>query len=195
MIYKPYENKTDIMEKYNIISITTFKSVQLPINKKCLLVFDIDETILKYEGISKQWWKDKFNTYYDIHKNYDIADNLCTTDWKKNIQEKIPEHTDKDEFFKLVDRVNKINTSIIIVTARDEQIKDITFEHLHHLGIINFDVYFSDSCNKGIKIEEIINKNNEYYDHVILIDDMDYNLIDTREHFGNSAILYKFDHK
>ena len=42
---------------------------QINLIKDALIVFDIDETILKFKDISQVWWDSNYNEYYRI---YDI---------------------------------------------------------------------------------------------------------------------------
>ncbi len=192
--------QTDII-KYilkNIImkTIVTVQSfTQINISDNYLVVLDLDETIIKYEGICKQWWKDKFEHYYKIHKDYDLVDSLSSRDWKEHMKITLPSHTDKNGFYDLIERSKNMNCKIIIVTARDEGIKDITYKHLKYLNVTNIDVYFVSGGNKAKLIDKVINDNSEKYDNIVFVDDMDFNLKDVKEHFGDKVLCYKFDYQ
>ena len=173
------------------ISIRSFFEVHL--TRGCLLVLDIDETILKYDGICKQWWKDRFAYHHAIHNNYDLADSLCLKDWKEYIKLTLPSHTDADGFFDLIKRANKLTCKVMIVTARDDQIKEITHEHLNYLNVTDIDVYFVAGGNKGLLIDRVISENSQNYDGINFVDDMDHNLHDVKNHFGDKVTCYKFE--
>lgn len=174
-----------------MISIRTFRNVDLQYGS--LLVLDIDETILKYSGICEQWWKEHFDTNYAKYGNYDDADNACVKDWQEHIKYEYPVHTDEDGFFDLIERANNLNCKVIIVTARDHGIKNITYEHLHHLGIRDIDVYFASGGNKGHMIDNVMGNEIHNYKYISFVDDKDYNLTDVKNHFGDKVICYKFE--
>lgn len=171
--------------------INSFFDVKLKHNY--LLVLDIDETIIKYDGICKKWWEDKYEYYFEIYKDHDLADQQCVIDWKEHIKTKLPSHTDEIGFLDLLQRAKQLNCEVIMVTARDEQIKEITFEHLQYLNITDIDVHFVAGGNKGLKIEDVTSKPIDDYDGFAFVDDMDYNHRDVKRHFRNKVICYKFD--
>lgn len=168
-------------------TITSFTEVVLI--KDSFLVFDIDETILKYEHISRTWWKEKFEHYYSITNDYDKSNDLSLNDWKDYIHLSLPTHTDEEGFFDLIERSKENGCKVVFVTARHKEIENITHLHLKHLGIDNRNVYFTGRENKGVMIESILNGE---HNNIIFIDDMDHNLIDVKEHFGNKVTCYKF---
>lgn len=177
--------------------ITSFFEISLTQN--CLLVIDIDETIIMYDGICHKWWKNKMDYYLEKQYSFDEADNQCVKDWKEFIKDKHPMYTDKEGFFDLIDRAKKLSVETFIVTARDIQLEKITHDHLQHLNIVDIDVYFSSGGNKAHVINNVINnvmlQQLENYDQIIFIDDHDFNLNDVKEHFGDKAMCYKFAHK
>lgn len=209
----------DSVKKFH--SITSFTSVKIDHNH-CLLIFDIDETILQYPLITEQWWKETFEYYYSQHKDYDLADQQCTEDWKAHIISELPSHTDREGFFHLLQKAKAFNCKIIFVTARDPSLEAVTYDHLDHVGIDyssgssrsgnsdspgdRIDVYFASDCNKAHIIDSVIkeyrdnNQDNKGYDSsessyrssIIFIDDREYNLIDVKDYFGDKVTCYKF---
>lgn len=175
------------------ILINSFYKV--PIEPNSLIVIDIDETILKYDGICRRWWKERYDYHFCIYKNHDVADKMCENEWKNHIKVNFPSHTDREGFFDLIERAKKLNCKVILVTARDLQIKDITHEHLNYLDITGIEVYFSAGGNKAHVIENTIKENNEKYNDIIFIDDMDHNLRDVNEYFEDLVTCYKFDNE
>lgn len=165
---------------------------EIEIKSKCLLVFDMDETIVKYDGICKKWWKELFVVNYSILGNYDEADNKCLTIWKDHIKNTLPVHTDKNGFFNILDKAKKLNCVTMIVTARDLELEELTHAHLSHLNIFGIDVYFSCGKNKSITIKNVMSNFLHDNNEIIFVDDMDNNLNDVKNCFGEKVKCYKF---
>lgn len=173
--------------------ITSFYEVKLEQNY--LVVIDIDETIIMYEGMCSKWWNAKMKHYLEeFNGDFDKADIATTIEWKTYILNKIPEHTDANGFFDLIGRTNQLNLELFIVTARDLEIEQLTYEHLRHLNIPNINVHFTAGSNKAHMIESVMSKKIENYDKIIFIDDNDVNLDDVSNYFGDKVICYKFKH-
>lgn len=173
-----------------IININSFFDVK--IKENCLIMIDIDDTILKYDHLNKKWWKDTFNAYYKETLNYDQSDILTLNLWKSLIHTSNPKHVDKSGLFDLFDRAKQLNCKIIFLTARCEKLKSITIDHLNYLGIYINDIYFTPVIEKGIILKKL--KYNEYnsYIHTICIDDHQPNLESIKNNFLNEEItLYK----
>lgn len=149
---------------------------QVELEEKCLLVLDIDETVLKYKDINRKWWDNKLAYYYNIYNDYRIADSHAFEDWKAYIHDNLPEHTDEDGIFDLIDRAEKLNCDIIFLTARSYYLDKITEAHLSHLGIHEQIVHYATGKNKGILLNEIIKNDYDHHKTIIFIDDMDKNL-------------------
>lgn len=65
----------------NLIKLTQInKFSEIEIIQNSLVVFDIDDTLIKFDGIDFKWWKNKFNKYYKLTKDYDLADKLSFMD-------------------------------------------------------------------------------------------------------------------
>ena len=180
-------------------NINKFNQVNIP--TKSLVVLDIDETTLKYCDMEQNWWKNKFSHYYSIHDDYDKAEEQCMELWKEQIGTTMPEHTDEKGFFEMLELCKKIDCEVIMVTARNDSLKGITHEHLNYLDIYDMEVYFAGGGNKGHLIKDITNsvniecdvKKHKQYDRIIFIDDLEQNLIDVKNEFGDEVICYKFN--
>ncbi len=177
----------------NYKTINSFFDVEL--KEDYLLVIDIDDTILAYEGMTRKWWKEKMDHYLEIHDTYEKADNACINNWKTHIENKNPCHTDKDGFFDLISRAKQLNLEYFIVTARDKDHEEITHEHLNYLGIIDVDVYFTSGEDKSQIIHTVMSKPLECYKKIVFIDDLRENLDDVKDYFGDeNVVCYKFKH-
>ena len=109
---------------------------------------------MKFDEICTKWQKQKFDYYYNIHKDNDVADSSSLTYWIDYITLYKPSHTDEFGLFDLFERAKQLNCKIIFVTVHDENLYDITHTHLQHLHIYDFDVYLTNNSNKGIFIKD-----------------------------------------
>lgn len=186
------------MSQYIYKKINGFNQVDIP--AKSLVVLDIDETTLKYCDMEHGWWQKKFRHYYSIHDCYNKAEELCLEHWKETIGSTLPTHTDKDGFFNLLNLCKEKDCEVIMVTARNDSLKGITHEHLTHLDIFDIEVYFASGRDKGLVIKDIIDEVNiehdiehhKPYDKIIFIDDLEQNLRDVKNVFGDEVECYKF---
>ena len=192
------------MTELNCNLTTNFMNVindytQIRLIKNSLIIFDIDDTIIKFPELGKNWWKTTFDNYYKLHQNFDKADILTLEEWIQNIKIMKPEMIRKESFIKFFDKALENNCKIIFLTARNEKLKDLTLQHLLHCEVItkeNFhNVYFSE--NKGDKLKKIL-QNPEYSNikNIIFIDDLDRNLKDVYNalYFDYNVNLYHFIH-
>jgi hypothetical protein len=175
----------------NIININTFN--EITINNKTLVICDIDETILKFDNINSKWWKDTFNYYYSLSNNYDYADNKTLECWKEFIINNKPKPTDYKGLINLFNNINTTNSELIFVTARSNDLINITNIHFKDINItnLNYKIYHIGDISKGefIKLNILINE----FNNVIFIDDLITNLESVYDNFNNKIILYKFE--
>lgn len=169
-------------------NIHTFNDIE--ILSQCTLVLDFDETIAKYDSISKQWWKDRFDYYYAKYPDYELADDLSLRDWKEHIHLVNPQHTDKDGILKLIDKAIDQKCRILCLTARCPELKEITIKHIKHLELQIDEIHFTKNIGKGHYLNSIINNG----DNVIFVDDMDENLLDVLKNvtIAGSITCFKF---
>jgi len=184
----------------NVYNISSFDQINIPDNS--LILCDIDETVLKYkthsdlslyptEYINSDWWKYKFEYYYDLHLNYDLAECQSYSDWINIINNTHPECTDYIGFGNLLTKLKETNSSIKFITARKSDIEEITINHLNKINNEKFEIIFCDNTPKG----EIIKSDNHIFEginHIIFIDDLINNIENVYSHFGDKITYYQF---
>lgn len=158
--------------------IKTFKEIAL--HKNSLIILDIDDTTLKYNKINKQWWTDTFNKYYKIHNDYELADEQSNLEWITYIQNTMPLHTDNIGIKYLFDECDKLNCSVIFLTARNSELHEITIKHLQIIGINDVPIYFTNGQNKGHMLKNILNCKYKHAEKIIFVDDLEENIIDVK---------------
>jgi 2-hydroxy-3-keto-5-methylthiopentenyl-1-phosphate phosphatase len=175
---------------------TPIKSfTQIIVIPNSLVVLDIDETVIKYDSINQKWWRTNFDALYDDHKDHDKADKLVLDRWLNHIHKNLPEHTDTTGFDWLLNQIKINNSDLIFLTARTGDLKAITEHHLSHLKIHNTEIYFSEGRNKGVVLNEILQRDYPNKDQIIFADDMEYNLDDVKTEItrnGKNVALYQF---
>ena len=135
-----------------------------------LVILDIDETILSFSPITRNWWNDMKKTH---------TDDYAYLEWVKIISENEPYLLDEQELFKLIDKINRSNSKLIFLTARNSKFQEITFKQLVYCGlsILRQDIYFSDK--KGITVYDL--KRKYTHSHVIFVDDRISNVLDVSQ--------------
>ncbi len=178
-------------QAYNINLINDYSKINIIPNS--LVVFDIDETVIKFPELGKDWWKNKLAHYYAIYNDYDKADISALEDWIEHVKINKPQMINKDSFIEFFDSALDNNCKIIFLTARNVKLRDLTYQHLIHLDIINHnkihDIYFNE--NKGEELKKILQKE-EYSEikEIIFIDDLEENLKDI---YNNLSKEYKLN--
>ncbi len=176
----------------NYKTITSFNQVSILPNT--LVICDIDETILRYESINSKWWKNRINNYVQQSYSYEMSDKMALNDWKLYINETKPVATDLSGFMQLMSLILSLNSKLILLTARDIELKNITHQHLIHSGI-NISpetMHFSYGQSKGEYLSRHINHIIDKYDKIIFIDDYEHNLDSVYKKYGNQIEYYKF---
>lgn len=174
----------------NVEIISTFD--EIPISNNTLVLCDIDDTILYFSQIDKKWWKTNIELYSLIHDPI-TAKNLTLGIWMTHIGENKAMHTDKTGFENLLNRLAASNSKIVFITARQTELERITEQHFNDLNIDNskYDIKHIGNCSKGLYVEKNIPL--EKYNNVIFIDDLNENLENMYDIFGDKIKLYKFD--
>ena len=180
----------------SLLNMATIKQIkkfnQIDIIPESLIVIDIDDTLIKYDGIDFIWWKNKVNKYYTLTKNTDLSEILANQDWNKLIEKCNPELVD-DCVHYFIESAKSKKCHIILLTARNNVIKDLTKEHLSKVNLYFEHIYFNE--NKGDEIVKIMNF--DYLDsckNIIVIDDREQNLIDIKNKIDSTKFnlhLYK----
>jgi len=147
--------------------LNSFNNV--PITQKSLILCDIDDTLLTNKFVK-----------FTANKNNNLVINL-------------PKYTDKDGFTNLLQKLQKTNSKLYFVTARNIKYIEFTRRQFKILGIDidKYPVYFCGDIPKGIIIKKFINMTN--YKNIIFIDDLKYNLDNVKKELGNriKCILFQ----
>jgi predicted secreted acid phosphatase len=154
--------------------ISSFEEIDISPDEKTLVLCDIDETLLRFQTIHKNWW----------------SDEVTHEDWSKVVENEDPIHTDKSGFENMIEKLETRGGKLVFITARESRMRDMTLRHLLHLDVKSRDVYFCGHSSKGmfIKNKKLI----KGYDKIIFIDDLNWNLDSVREIFGEKIKYYRF---
>ena len=163
--------------KYNKIS--NFDDIKLIDGDNTLYVFDIDETLIVYDGIDSTWWKKKM---IELKGNEEVVLN----EWLQIVSTSLPKHTHKESFFKLLENVNRSN--VICLTARNEKTNEITKQHLNEIGVIDIPVYYSNGSCKGKMLREIVAASFPSIENIVFVDDNKNNISSVNKEFDNRGI-------
>ncbi len=156
---------------------------EVTILQNSLVVCDIDETLLYFDGIDKKWWSQTFDEFYRIHNDYDKADKLSLDKWISHINNNNPYITDESGYNNMLKRINDTNSKLVFLTARYEYLRNTTLKHLFHLNIHNPILHFTGGQCKGRYIFD--NLINPIPERVIFIDDLQQNINDVRNNITN----------
>jgi predicted secreted acid phosphatase len=167
----------------NIFSIKNFSSII--IYPYSLVVLDIDETILFYENINQEWWLNTISKYNSILNDHNLSSELALKEWREYINNNKPKILD-DYIYEFIDEVKNNNCKLILLTARNRILNDITLEHLKHceFNIDNEDIYFNE--NKGEELRNIVNEKYRDVKNIICVDDRYSNLDNIMKNFKNT---------
>jgi hypothetical protein len=120
---------------------------------------------------------------------------MSHSDWIKIISNCDPELVD-DKIHYFIDSLYENNCKIILLTARNEILRNATNEHIDKLNL-NVDknnIYFNG--DKGDELLRIITHNYPEIRNIIVIDDLEENLIDVQQKLENNnynLFLYKMN--
>ncbi len=169
-----------------ITQINSFDQIEIIPNS--LVVFDIDDTLIKFDGIDLKWWKNKVKRYMVRTRDEKLAESMANADLIKIMNTCDPELVD-DQVHNFITRLTESNCQIILLTARDENLRELTCRHLESVNL-NFDqIYFNE--NKGDELKKIVRENYPNISTIIMIDDMLSNLEDVKEKFTDSQYDFK----
>lgn len=141
---------------------------EIIVHPNTLVILDIDNTIIKFNSMGKTWWKDRVE-YYERHHDKEITNQLVYDDWKEILDIETPELLDGNSFQDLLKRIELSNSKLMLLTARDIAMKDITMNHLKDcdIQIESEDVHHS--YPKGKKVKELYEQYKS--DKIIFVDD------------------------
>ena len=174
-------------------TITSFSQITIP--AKCLVVLDIDETVIRYENISSDWWTNKLNENLLIYNDHKTADFYALDEWITHINYNLPTHTDSDGLNDMFEKIKQYDGQVIYLTARRKYLEDITKYHLNYLNIKNEKIYFTGGENKGEILKSIVQDEYDHHNNIIFIDDRDenlHNVIKAMKHTEKLTKCYKF---
>ncbi len=142
---------------------------EIMIKKNTLVMLDIDNTIIKFKTLYKNWWKD------NEPNNPNLID-----EWIRIVREEEPLMLDFDKFMNLLIKIKETNSDVIYITARNESLDELTYRQLISCGVsLNREqIYFS--YPKGKKLLEICN--DKKYNNYIFVDDHLDNIEDVQKH-------------
>lgn len=159
-----------------IYKITKYDEINIIPNS--LIVLDIDETLIKFENINQMWWNTKFNELYKKTKNYDYVEKMIYNEWLNIINNSTPSLVDNcvHEF---ISNSKKNNCKIILLTARNDSLFNLTLNHLEKVDLNFSHIYFNE--NKGDELKKILSEEFIQYTNIIVVDDLISNLNDIKE--------------
>jgi ABC-type proline/glycine betaine transport system ATPase subunit len=179
-----------------IIPIKSFN--QIDIIPDSLVILDIDETVLTYPQLTKNWWKEKINYYYKITNDLDLSEKHALSEWINIVQTTNPKKLDSKEQNNFINKLYQNNCQLIFLTARNKDLSEITYKNLSYIGINKaHSVYFDE--NKGEKIYELISEFYTNVENIIFVDDLTNNhnkILDTVKKYNIKINfkLYQIDH-
>jgi hypothetical protein len=57
------------------MTVTRIKSFkEIPIQRNTLVLCDIDDTVIVFEGLGKKWWRERFDDYYERNGDYEFSE-------------------------------------------------------------------------------------------------------------------------
>ncbi len=151
---------------------------EINISENTLIMMDIDDTIIKFETLHKNWWKE--NEPNALEK------------WLKIINEEKPTMLDSEKFTELLERIKTSNSEIIFITARYESLSELTYTHLIECGLsINKNQIYH-SYPKGKKLLDIceeMKKTRDIQNYIFVDDHLD-NIEDVQKYLSQYEVKY-----
>lgn len=157
---------------------------QLPVQKRTLYAFDVDETVLYFREIA--------DTFWDNGRPKEEA----LVEWRELVKTSEPIPTDSVFLSMFLERIAHEESCILFVTARDYDLTEITRTHLHKVGVrVPFGLVCTSLCPKGKVLKWLLkNKYSAQCDHVIFIDDLFTNIEDVQRELPDATVfLFKRD--
>ena len=179
-----------------IIPIKSFN--QIDIIPKSLVILDIDETVLTFPQLTKNWWQEKRNHYYKISNDRKQVEEQVLNEWNYIARTTNPNKLDHKAQYKFINKLYQNDCELIFLTDRNRELYDITYKHLVHIGIDKDHVVHFDE-NKGDKIYELINKYYNNIENIIFVDDLidnHHKILNTIKNYNikTNIKLYHIDH-
>jgi len=163
-----------------------------------LVVLDIDDTIMSFPNIKKEWWNETLKEY--LYLGNERAYNEVESLWIQRIIEEPPELLDQTNLMKFLDQISNNNCELIFLTARDKKLSYLTIHQLEECNIIINPCRIFYNREKGAKLEFIVRNMYPNIKNIVFVDDLSKNLIDVAytfnypELFKYNLELYKIKH-
>lgn len=203
----------------NVHHINNYDQIHIDPKSKSLVVLDIDETIFKFENIDYKWWEDNYKKYANLGYDTNKSTEIICKEWIEYIEYRRPIMLDQIKFNELLDTIKNTDSKLIFLTARTEDMKNLTIKQLsesgiHFNGIISeqaktsstkvfenlhdhsfilaeTDIYFSK--NKGLMLKNLLEQTYTEFKNIIFVDDLERNISDVENNMLNIHINYKID--
>ena len=183
---------------YTVVNNFEFLYSELQ-SHKCLILCDIDETILKFKSLYLNWWSETFDKHFKNTNSYSLSEEYSYMDWIQIINNEKPTHTDSNGFENILKLLHYNDSQLLFITARTPDLHDITLKHLNSVSIKKINnielnkSHFIYCCtkSKGECIRDYVNLIG--YSKIIFIDDLLQNLEDVYEIYNTQIELYKFE--
>jgi len=150
---------------------------QINIIPNSLVVLDIDETLIKFENIDNLWWNREFTQIYEKNNDYDLTEEIVYSKWLSIVSNSNPILVD-DFIHIFLEKCEQNNCKIILLTARNNCLFDLTLSHLKRVNLYFSHIYFNE--NKGDELNKIISNELKKYNDIIVVDDLVKNLNDIK---------------
>lgn len=154
------------------------KYEQIKIIPNSLIVLDIDETLIRFENIDKNWWNVEFAKINIITNNEVLTEKMLLNEWLNIVSNSKPLLVDNC-IHEFVENAKQNGCKIILLTARNNKLFELTLKHLQEVNLNFTHVYFNE--NKGDELLRIINEEFTKYNNIIVVDDLIKNLNDIEE--------------
>ena len=171
--------------------INSFDNID--IFKKSLIICDIDDTLIYFENIDRNWWdRQKIICNINCEKNEDVIKNIMDR-WITQIKINNPLLTDKRGFEKMMNQIKQTDSKLIFITARPKKLRQLTINQLEMLDIDTNEcpVYLVGDNPKGKYIKKNIELSG--FKNVVFIDDFIKNIDNVIEVFGKKIKCFKFN--
>ena len=146
---------------------------------RSLLVLDIDETLLWFPTVNREWWINLLAKLSEQHPP-DRVQALAQEEWLRVVTEENPVPTDVEGFRELNRRIRATSSHLVFLTARLESFSYLTRKHLNYCGV-SPDTVIHYSSSKGATLRAILAKY-PTFKRVIFVDDKLSNIEDVQEH-------------
>jgi len=166
--------------------INSFSQINIS-NLKTLVVLDIDDTLISFKDVNTIWWDINYKKLYPIYKEntYNHLEKL----WTDYIFNNNPMKLDTDNLTSFLKNIKNNNHELVILTARDKSILELTMRHLYDCGIYidSSRVFFN--RNKGYELKKIVMNLFPDVDNIIFVDDIIQNLVNVEISFNIPELL------